>query len=147
MLNDLDRLKMTTTNMPDNGVTAVIPKQEQVEVQLHENTSIEATTQGNEEILPASGLGIGSGNTANTEQPQLEVVAEPIPEQHQLIHTGVEQTVVADTTNHVPTPEVPNRVDTSAMIAEAGKRTKRHDMLLTDGIQFVSTASPRLSKI
>eukprot|EP00535_Pseudo-nitzschia_heimii_P003946 CAMPEP_0197179012 /NCGR_PEP_ID=MMETSP1423-20130617/4101_1 /TAXON_ID=476441 /ORGANISM="Pseudo-nitzschia heimii, Strain UNC1101" /LENGTH=469 /DNA_ID=CAMNT_0042628855 /DNA_START=156 /DNA_END=1565 /DNA_ORIENTATION=- len=105
--------------MTNSEMTAEIPKQEQIEVQVHENTSVEATTQNNEEIPPASGLGIGSGNTGNTEQPQLEVSAASIPEQHQLVHAEVEQTVAAEPANHIRSTEVPNSVDTSVMISEA----------------------------
>lgn len=55
--------------------------------------------------------GIAPEATTGTEQPQLEAGAAAIAQQH----------VVAHATSHVPAPEVPTDVDTSAMIAEAGK--------------------------
>ena len=85
---------MATTEPPNTEMTAEITKEEQTEPQVAANTSVEpaATT------APVLDTGVAPGT---------EAAPAPLPEQHQL--------------THVPAPEVPTDVDTSAMIAEAGK--------------------------
>ena len=97
---------MATADTPNNEMTVEIINGEENEVSLHDNTT-------NEDLPPVSDTGTGHEMATTTEQSQLEASTDPIPEQHQLVqehHTEV--------SNHA---EVPNDVDTSAMIAEAGK--------------------------
>jgi len=110
---------MATIDTPNNEMTVAIKKGDQIDVPVHENTSVEAAAPTNDEITLVSDTGIDPETTTRTEQLQLETNAAPIPEQQQLAQPQLEETVVADLTNHVPASEVSTDVDTSAMIAEA----------------------------
>lgn len=105
---------MDTTGTPNNEMTVIPKREDQVEVPVHESvsTSLEA---------PALIIGIAQETTTTTEQSLLQAHAAPITEQHQLVEANVEETGIAVPTNHLTAPEVPTDVDTSAMIAEAGK--------------------------
>ena len=112
---------MATTDTPNHEMTVAIKKEDQIEVLVNENTSDEAAAPTNEQIPHVSNTGIGPETEGRTEQLQLEASTTPIPEHHHLVQPQVEETAVADPANHAPAPEVPTDVDTSAMIAEAGK--------------------------
>lgn len=103
---------MDTTGTPNNEMTVIPKREDQVEVPVHESvsTSLEA---------PALIIGIAQETTTTTEQSLLQAHAAPITEQHQLVEANVEETGIAVPTNHLTAPEVPTDVDTSAMIAEA----------------------------
>lgn len=126
---------MATDETPNNEMTTEIKKGDEIEVSLHDNTSIEVTEPTNEDLPPVSDTGTGQETTTTTEQTLLEASTDPIPEQHLLV-----QEQHTEDTNH----EVPTDVDTSAMIAEAGKWTQNEDTITT---QHTFNAAPFLSRL